>query len=288
MTNEELVKAIQNGTNEKRNVELLLKQNQGMIYKGCLRYVHNDNGITMDDLFQESALSIYEAIKNYDESKGAFITYFVYWQRLYLNRYVYGQDLIDIKSFKQYVRKYHSFCDEFFKEFGTTPTDAEAATYLEVKQSKIRRIKEACFMSQVRSLDYQYTSDSEDSYSIEQGAEDSNIEAVERRADNEHLRACLDRCINNLPEEQALAIRQKYLSGEKRFNDRRLKSLVQMGLYNIRRNHKDMEQLRSYRDWIDSKSYRVGYGNWKSGHGVDWIAIQRLYADLRLSQLEVM
>ena len=282
MTNEELVKQIQNGQNEQQNVELLLKANQGMIYKVCRKYSRNEYGIGMEDLYQESALSIYDAIRNYDESKGAsFINYFVFWQEQYLRRYTERQNMINIKSKTASVKQYQRFCNMFYQQFGVTPTDQEASLYFNIPVHKIEDIRTACFLSQVRSLDYQYEG-SEDESNIEVGEEDHNIEAVEKNFDNEQLRQCIDRHISKLPENQQKAIRQKYLNGEKVFDDKRLKSLVETGLRKIRHDQKAMNELRSYVDWIDSRSYKIGYGSWRNGLTIDLLAIKRLDADLQL------
>lgn len=288
MSNEELVREIQSGHNEKENIETLLQQNNGMIYKTCRKYANNDYGIDMDDLLQESALAIYEAISKYDASKGAsFITYYIYWIELYLRRYVYKSDIIYTKSQKEYVLRYKRFCEAYYKEFGTCPDDMESASYLQVSPRKIQKIKEACIQSSVLSLDYDYESDKDgDSYSLEAGEEDRNLEEVEHRANNEALRACEERCLANLPADQRDAIRQKYLNGEKKYNDKRLKSLVQVGMSNIRHNHKALNELSTYIDWIDARAYRVGFRAWKRGRGIDALAIERAYTNERIEALQ--
>ncbi len=67
MSNEELVKLIQNGENVANNMELLFKQNRSLIFK----FVHNRVNIIndLDDLMQQSYIGLYNAALVYDLEK---------------------------------------------------------------------------------------------------------------------------------------------------------------------------------------------------------------------------
>ena len=73
LTNENLVKEIKQGINEKENLEKLYLNNTGFIYRIASKYKGYED---IDDLMQIGFIGMYEAIEPFDETKGfKFLTY---------------------------------------------------------------------------------------------------------------------------------------------------------------------------------------------------------------------
>ena len=79
MSNEELVKLIQQGINTADNLQLLYDQNKGLIHSmanGLQAYVE------IEDLMQEGFIGLYEAVKRYESDKEVkFMSYAPHWIR---------------------------------------------------------------------------------------------------------------------------------------------------------------------------------------------------------------
>ena len=89
MTNEELVKAYQNGDN--KALDQLLKDNKGMVYLIAKKYQgYCIATLDIEDLIQEGYLGLMEAAKRYDfnnSKKAMFMTYALFWIRQRISRY---------------------------------------------------------------------------------------------------------------------------------------------------------------------------------------------------------
>lgn len=75
MSNEQLIKRIRAG--EARQLEALIEQNQGLIYRTAKRYIGHaaqNRALDIDDLYQSAVLGLLEAVPTWDESRGAFTT----------------------------------------------------------------------------------------------------------------------------------------------------------------------------------------------------------------------
>lgn len=95
MTNEELVKLYQEGN--KKALNELIKQNQGIIHKLAHRHYININKsrvLEYDDLIQSGTMGLIIASQKYDfdnPKKAQFITYAVHYINAYINKCVYGK-----------------------------------------------------------------------------------------------------------------------------------------------------------------------------------------------------
>lgn len=76
-TNEQLIAEYRNGN--KAALEQLIKQNQGLICRIASRYIRCYKGGDYDDLMQEGAIGLLQAVEKYDQDKGKFAAYAAYW-----------------------------------------------------------------------------------------------------------------------------------------------------------------------------------------------------------------
>ncbi len=82
MTNEQLVRRIRDG--ESRLLETLVENNHGMInriVKGYGAHVEINKAVDYDDLYQSAVVGLLEAVPGWDPSRGAFMTFAVYYIR---------------------------------------------------------------------------------------------------------------------------------------------------------------------------------------------------------------
>lgn len=140
MSNEFLVSQIQQGIDTVDNLESLYRQNLGLIHSVAKRY---NAYVEIEDLTQEGFLALREAVEKYDSESGAFSTYFVYWLRQYMQRYIENSgSTIRIPShMHSFVVKYIKFARDYAAEYGSEPSEAEISHHLGVgiKQSSPSR-----------------------------------------------------------------------------------------------------------------------------------------------------
>lgn len=146
MSNEELVKKIQQGINQTDNMELLYTKNRGFIYKIASRYTFNQDDI--EDLLQEAYFGLYEAVKRYEDTAGVlFMSYAAYWIRHSITRYLENNGLTVRMPSHIYnkVIHYKRLISAYEMQLGRKPTDRELRRHLEVSQQVLEGIKKAYY-----------------------------------------------------------------------------------------------------------------------------------------------
>lgn len=136
----------------------LLENNKNLVNKlvnkacSCgLRISHEDK----EDLYQEGMIALMEAVRTYDGSKAAFITYAYQKVHYAIKDWLRDNHLVAIPNKKQ------SDCRGYILEFekykashqGKMPSDEEMATMMKKKQADIIDIKSALSILNVDSLD---------------------------------------------------------------------------------------------------------------------------------------
>lgn len=143
MSNEELVKKIQQGINQTDNMEQLYSQNRGYIFKMANRYAHVCD---VEDLMQEAYFGLYEAVQRYEDTAGVlFMSYASYWVRQSIIRYLENNGLtVRIPShLYNKIIGYKRLISAFEMQLGRKPTDKELKGHLEVSQQVLEGIKKA-------------------------------------------------------------------------------------------------------------------------------------------------
>lgn len=154
MSNEELVKAIQEGTKEYREgMKQLYNQNMGIIHRIAKRYITYGE---MDDLVQEAYLGLYEAVKRYDENMGVmFVTYAFNWIRQAIVRYIENNgNIIRIPVHRQnLILKYRKLLERYEKEYNREPNKTEIAAILQIFPDQVEQLQKDCACIGAKSLD---------------------------------------------------------------------------------------------------------------------------------------
>ena len=143
MSNEELVKQIQQGINQTDNIEKLYQQNRGYIFKIAKRYAHVCD---TEDLMQEAYFGLYEAVQRYEDTAGVlFMSYAGYWIKQAIKRYLENNGLtVRIPShLYNKVMRYKKLISTFEMQLDRKPTDRELRACLEVGQQALEGIKKA-------------------------------------------------------------------------------------------------------------------------------------------------
>lgn len=273
--NETLVKNLRAGADKNVIIEMLLQNNYGLMWRTCSRYAKKESGLyDINDLMQEAACALYPAIDGFDASQGAFTTYFTFWIHARLKNYIYNMQPFKPGKQNYYlIAKYNRFCGDFFAKFGRDPSDTEASLFLEVTPEKLAELKKLKVKKMVLSLDFQTENEDGDTETLEPGEVDEGLQDVEHREQCRQLRNELENALDTLPKQEAEAVRVSYFSGCNEEQQRELRATVRKGLNRIRRNRKIMRRLS---DYLDTRAYKIGFGSWKSGHGIDDIAISLL------------
>lgn len=145
MSNEELVKQIQQGINQTDNMEKLYHQNRGYIFKIANRYAHVCD---IEDLMQEAYFGLYEAVQRYEDTAGVlFMSYASYWIRQSITRYLEDNGLTVRMPSHIYnkIIHYKRLISAYEMQLGRKPTDKELRRHLEVSQQVLEGIKKAYY-----------------------------------------------------------------------------------------------------------------------------------------------
>lgn len=153
MTNEELVKLIQNGIDVKENTGLLYQQNKGYIYKIAQSYSIKGD---IDELMQEAYFGLNEAIKKYNFDKDVkFITYLSYWIKQSISRYIYKNSkgcTIPINTVVM-MSKYHKYTNTYMLlNNGEKPRKKDYMIHLGLKESAYNTLIKAIEVNKCVSL----------------------------------------------------------------------------------------------------------------------------------------
>ena len=142
MTNENLVKEIKQGINEKDNLESLYLNNKRFIYKIANKYKGYED---VDDLMQIGVIGMYEAIGPYDETKGfKFLTYARWHIQQAISRYLEENDIIRIPSYLiQRIHQYKKVRNHYNANLHRSPTKEEYCRALKIDFKQLEDVKKA-------------------------------------------------------------------------------------------------------------------------------------------------
>lgn len=176
MSNEELVKLIQDGIEPVNNMEQLYKQNIGYIKKIANRYKAYED---FDDLIQEAYFGLHEAVKKYENTgETLFMSYASFWIRQAMTRYIENNgQVVRIPSHTyQRVIKYKRIISAYKSQLDRKPTDRELEYHLEVSNKVLKDIEKSYHeFYNMRSTD-EVVSNEEDSTQLGNFIPDSSVD----------------------------------------------------------------------------------------------------------------
>lgn len=152
MSNEEIVKQIQNGFSVTVNLEILYTNNLPLIRLFLKKYVEIMPG-DEEDLLQEAYLGMMDAISHYDLDKGVlFMSYAEHWIKQRARAYISKNKSIRIPGyFKEQISRYKKSVQEYEQIYHRNPSDLDMCEYMNISLEEIKRIK--IWMQDTKSID---------------------------------------------------------------------------------------------------------------------------------------
>ncbi len=213
MSNEELVKEIQQGINTSCNMESLYINNKPYIYQIAKKYM----GYTdIEDLMQEAYLGLYEAVQRYEDSHEVkFMSYAGYWIQQFIHRYV-EQNSSSVRMpahLNGKIIEYQKIVKVYQRDFNRDPTVREICYTLNITEEQYIKLKKAIHRKYVTSLDMQLTEDDTmtliDTVPSDEDIEENVIEGIY----NKELKKDLWRLVHDiLPDDERKIIKLRYKS----------------------------------------------------------------------------
>jgi RNA polymerase sigma factor (sigma-70 family) len=141
-TNEELVDRIKRGVDVTHNYELLYEQNKPLIRR-LVKPFADSSGEDIDDLLQESFFALQTAVEHFEIGGGAnFMTYAGFWIKQSAQAYIHKCGLLRIPAHESVkIRQYKRFCNEFERDRGYAPGDADVSGMMNISPVEIDKIK---------------------------------------------------------------------------------------------------------------------------------------------------
>lgn len=151
MTNEELVKMIQAGENQKEYMLQLWLQVKGFVFKLAKQY---SDKAELEDLVQEGYIGVCKAVERYNPEKGVlFLSYAGHWIKMQMSRYVYADRVIHIPEYElQCISRYHKYIQEYQSNYHEMPTDTEIMKELGIKRAKLEDIRKTAAVVTIKSI----------------------------------------------------------------------------------------------------------------------------------------
>lgn len=266
MTNEELVKLIQQKIDIKENMGRLYEQNKNFIYKLVKPY---SKIVEIEDLMQEAYFGLYEAVKRFDiESEYKFLSYASYWILSKVSNYCKNNGRIKRLSAHmiEQISKYYKFIIEYEKINNEKPNDDETMQYLQVNKKQFADLKKFINEDSVKSLNMQIDED----FTLENTIADEHIieEEICENMLHEQLKNELWYEVEKLPEQTSNIIKQKYkynkqqkdIANKYDVSQQRISQIEYQGL-KILSEKENLKELAKEYYYDTSMAYR---GNFKS------------------------
>lgn len=213
MDNEQLVARIRAGEDEAENMLQLWQQNKGFIAMIARKY---SAGAEMEDLEQEGYIALCEAVRQYDPDRGmSFISYAAFYIKRRMRICADNNRAVRL-SFNagDEVRQYRKIMEEYRKYYDHDPSVRELCGFLCVSREKLDQIRKAAQMGNIRSLSEPIPGTDEDITLGDSVASSEDMEEdVIRGIDRERMKRELWIAVDNLPQDQTVALRLRYIDG---------------------------------------------------------------------------
>ena len=139
-TNESIIRLIRDGINVKRNIDLIVRNNVGLVYSQARQCTCN---IPFQDKAQYAFEGLMRAIHRYDVNQNIlFSTYATVSIRQTL--YNFGNDEVRLISIPRHLSvdniKIQNYIEKHRSKFGRTPSEDEISTATGIKLSAVKRV----------------------------------------------------------------------------------------------------------------------------------------------------
>lgn len=187
VTNEELVRLIQEGKDVKRNQELLWVRNLKLIHI----IIHNITGYykgedIFQDMEQQAFLGILKAIKQYDPKKGKkFFSYAQYWMQQSIYRYngKIGFTVRITENMKAQIKQFIAARRAFIEQNNRKPNNEELQSVLGLSTTSFDVLLNTIYRIEVVSFDKNVNPDEGPEETILDyiaGDDDVEVEAIDK------------------------------------------------------------------------------------------------------------
>lgn len=295
MTNEELVAEIQQGINEKDNMQQLYMQNMPLISKLAKHY---SAYAEYDDLMQEAYFGLKRAVDDFQFEQGtAFITIAYRYIRTVVSRYtVYNGSTKRIPIYMiSLISKYKKYLTEYMEQHHSTPSDEEICKSLGISMQQLKGMRKAEYEMNCISIEAPVAGTDD----ITVGESIPSDEDIENDVtDNdfwEQVKCELSQAISKLDDRKQLIIQRRYyqddllqeLADDLNISSERVRQLEKQALEKLQRNQK----LKALADaeGYGSIAYKWGVGRFKNTNtsSTEYLAIKNVELEEKLRQEEV-
>lgn len=269
MTNEELVKLIQDGRNPKENLSALWNQNKRFAWSAAAKYrKHAD----IDDLMQQSYIGLHEAAYRYDPECGMkFLSYAGIYMNQQIWEYINGcSRMIRIPRHIAEKRvKCLKIQDGIKNKFGRDATDEEICIALDITYDQLDLVRYSFTLDSLKSLDEKPGgANDEDDISLSDCV--ASGQDIEEEVTGRIQCAELKEYINKIPKELQEIVQLHYY---KNMNMLEIADALELKPYTARAmKAKALAELKRFYE-VDASSI-LGYGN-VSARAMKGIGVER-------------
>ncbi len=213
MSNEEIVKQIQNGIEVRNNQERLWQENKGFVVQCIKKYVGRCAEQDFDDFLQEGFIGLVEAARSFDNRKGVkFLTHAEYSIRKFVYRYNgLNTYMVRIPEYlKTRMRKLAAFKKEYWEEHHREPEPKEIQKTLRISYRSLCHLEKTLMNMRIRSLD-EYLSEDADVSFLDMLSTDERIDELAENSEYQReLHEELEGALSILDSKTALMVRCAY------------------------------------------------------------------------------
>ena len=265
MTNEELVKLIQEGKDVQVNLGILYEQNKNFIYFATRPYLQFAEA---DDLLQEGYIGFQEAVFHYSFESGAkFTTYAHLRIRSHCRRYI--ETFSSIRKIPAYMHEriyaYNRFMNQYTAEHAEEPDDKTIMKELKLTAIQLKHIRKTLLESQDVSLSAPVSEDGELTMEGLLADPSDMEEEVTDRYFREYEKKILDEALQQLEDQERTVITCKYwdsmtaqqISSKLNLPLDKNKRLEEKAFQVMKRNKKIQELLEERYGYDCSLAFRI-------------------------------
>lgn len=207
MSNEELVKQIQQGQEEL--LETFWEQNKALVYHVVKKY----QGVAeLEDLMQEGYIGLHKAVFLFDTAANIlFVTYAVPSIQRTVKRYLYESRLVRVPEYmKRLVYEWQQYETFFLQKEYREPTEEEIRRGLKINKRTLQELKSAIRSEKITSLDVPVGEEAETTMLDLIKCPRNNIEAKERQLDYQYISKELWSAIEELEQPYRTILQGRY------------------------------------------------------------------------------
>ena len=294
MSNEEIVKQIQQGIDTKANYERLYTQNLPMIRKYVKMYSYYED---MQDLEQQAFFGLINAVERYNENEGSlFLTYAKFWILQSVQRYMeYNGSCLRIPNeLRAKINHFKRYKAEFVACNGIEPSKEQISRDLGYSEKEIDSI--IVYQNELQSLDVEIKgNESNNGFSLTDMIADDTVNIENDVIEQEYQRALKQdmwQAVSLLPNEEKTVVTEIYKNN---LNVRQAGNKMQVAYPRARELHqralrhlrmgKAKRLLEKYVE-VDCLAYKGGVNRFKyTGEScVESIVMRRVWIERELEK----